>query len=390
MEGKNTRRYHEGRKFISTVQKFVNDYLCHPKVENSKGLSKYEDWRLIFYFPKSFVNSIPPLQPQTILEKSLQATFCNEHEFLPHKIQCKSMTFEFVDIEVCIYFYKLFRTYATPNSIITIGNEHSELYRLDLSMAQNANIRHFIVSMKELMDIYGKDEHKIQTRFLKAVSSLHAKCNERSQNGHQNGETVEKMQLEDNNEFFDVSTACEAFEQNESVTFSQDDVGNFQHTHYMILQLRAVPPKLRTEPDIRWSQLLILLLIKRAKYEVEIAFCSTLGGAYATLKKLDKAKDYALRQLEIAYETCNERLQIRALLYYALYLISIGKYSDAQNLIVLQRKRAQELEEEQLEGLSYFIETQLQRTLQPQHQPQQQWQASFVPQVQHSEMSSVD
>jgi diketogulonate reductase-like aldo/keto reductase len=65
--------------------------------------------------------------------------------------------------------------------------------------------------------------------------------------------------------------------------------------------------------------------------------------------QLDKAKDYALRQLEIARETHNERLQVRALLYYALYLISIRKYSKARHLIDTQRAKAQELEEEQVQ-----------------------------------------
>jgi hypothetical protein len=136
------------------------------------------------------------------------------------------------------------------------------------------------------------------------------------------GESTERIEFDEDsnqylnqtNKFQDIKTQIEQM----SVRF--EDRKSLESSHYMILQLRAVPPKLRIEPDMRWyfhshsythshikhthsfprialcvpfffyflrSRSLILLLIKRAKYEVEIAFCSTLGGAYATLKRVN-------------------------------------------------------------------------------------------------------
>jgi hypothetical protein len=71
--------------------------------------------------------------------------------------------------------------------------------------------------------------------------------------------------------------------------------------------------------------------------------------------QLDKAKDYALRQLQIACETHNERLQVRALLYYSLYLISIRKYRTARKLIEIQKAKAQELEDDHVSFQSIFV-----------------------------------
>lgn len=115
--------------FCTTIQKFIHDYVQHPESEHLNAPPESEDLKLIIYFPKSLAKSIPPLHPQIIVEESLKRTLQHTKEPIQLDIQCTTMTFEFVDIEVCLYFYKLFKSYAPTNSIVSVGQEHSELYR---------------------------------------------------------------------------------------------------------------------------------------------------------------------------------------------------------------------------------------------------------------------
>jgi hypothetical protein len=119
--------------FCTSIHKFIHDYVQYPESEHINTLPEAEDLKLIIYFPKSLAKSIPPLHPQIILEKSLKGILQHKNEPIQFDIQCTTMTFEFVDIEVCLYFYKLFKSYAPTNSIVSVGLEHSELYRSFLS-----------------------------------------------------------------------------------------------------------------------------------------------------------------------------------------------------------------------------------------------------------------
>jgi len=109
------------------------------------------------------------------------------------------------------------------------------------------------------------------------------------------------------------------------------------------------------EPDIKWSNLLNHLIAKRAKYETYVAFFSTLGGAYATLKEAPKALRFATSLLRMSIEENDTVLIIRSKVYVALAQLNLGApIPFIQKVLIELEPQAKETRREEMVGLVQF------------------------------------
>eukprot|EP01121_Diplochlamys_sp_Union-15-3_P006051 TRINITY_DN1649_c0_g1_i2.p1 TRINITY_DN1649_c0_g1~~TRINITY_DN1649_c0_g1_i2.p1 ORF type:complete len:153 (-),score=18.58 TRINITY_DN1649_c0_g1_i2:74-532(-) len=140
-----------------------------------------------------------------------------------------------------------------------------------------------------------------------------------------------------------------------------DDASN---VNLVKLKIRVKPnhPKFRF-CDVYWNRLITELLCIQIKLEFEQAYCTTIGGAWATLQKLQYSKDYAVRQYRAAKKLNDRSMMIKSQLYIALYHIHVDQFQKAQSIIAEQEKEANQLQDEHILGYISFVKERLDRKM---------------------------
>ncbi|KAL6080006.1 putative regulator of nonsense transcripts protein 1 [Balamuthia mandrillaris] len=121
-------------------------------------------------------------------------------------------------------------------------------------------------------------------------------------------------------------------------------------THVIFLHAnRDVHTRLYT--DLHWNELIgRLLTIYRLALQ-ETAVCSTLGGAYASIKNAERAFLFAQRQLSLAKVLGDVVMEIRSEVYIAYYYMNCQLFNKAETHLQHQMQRARDMRNSILETM---------------------------------------
>eukprot|EP01126_Amoeba_proteus_P028629 TRINITY_DN2820_c0_g2_i1.p1 TRINITY_DN2820_c0_g2~~TRINITY_DN2820_c0_g2_i1.p1 ORF type:complete len:131 (+),score=10.20 TRINITY_DN2820_c0_g2_i1:508-900(+) len=83
--------------------------------------------------------------------------------------------------------------------------------------------------------------------------------------------------------------------------------------------------------DVKWCKAVNSLVAERAKFESAVAYVSTLGGAYATLKISHKAYRFARQMYLLARRYGHRILEVKSLIFITLAQVYAGYLKQAKS-----------------------------------------------------------
>jgi hypothetical protein len=239
----------------------------------------------------------------------------------------QTLSIEFFDTLPLFYFFGFLKDYATSDFYYL--NMH--FYTIKVGKLKGSNLKKFIKNLQ--LSFKSKSAAKTIRIYKNELLSI-KKLKE-----------VDNMDIDDDNTLNNTTTLI--------------DPATIENTKYLLLELRADPLKEKLEAVTYWSRLINEELYWRCRYEYENAVCNTLGGAYATLKRLWKSKDFAARQLFLAKKVGDERLAIKSRIFICLYYISTEQFQVAHDELNSIEKDARAIGDDQLVGLVEYARVKL-------------------------------
>ena len=122
--------------------------------------------------------------------------------------------------------------------------------------------------------------------------------------------------------------------------------------------LRADEIEMSLSPIIYWCRLLFEEQVKAFKLKIHTAYFSMMGGAFASISNFEMAYSFAKRQVQVARELGDLRLEIASQIHISYFFISKNKPKKALSIILQQKKVAERMGDN---SLSKIVEYALQK-----------------------------